>query len=202
MSKQLETRVSSGEQQRYWDEAVGWTATQPIPESQNPYFNGMAAIIRALDEEAMADAETGEAELSWPETFPFANFADYLASRVYFVIIETRATLSKTLQIFDAINTAGMDLNGGDVFKIRYYEYLRKMEKAPESVFIEIDEIYQLIDQQNRSLGRTWPTYQVVDVLSLAQWVTTIKAGRRRQLELTGWAGGFSGSDGMLFDTG
>ena len=182
LCKQLETRVSSGEQQQYWLEALGIDSTRPIPESRNRYLRGMSVIIRALEEDSATDGEKDDSDQPWTKTFRFAEFANYLSTRVYFVVIETRATLSKTLTIFDAINTAGMDLNGGDVFKIRYYEYLRKMEKAPESMFQDIDGIYQLIDKENRSLARTNPAYDVVDILTLAQQVLIPRFGLPLQL--------------------
>ena len=80
----------------------------------------------------------------------YSAFTDYLVKNVYFVVIETRAGLSKTLQIFDSINTAGMDLNGGDVFKIRYYEYLSTLKGQPEEVFGKIANLYTKIDQLNK----------------------------------------------------
>jgi hypothetical protein len=50
-------------------------------------------------------------------------------------VIETRAGLSKTLQIFKAINTAGLDLDNTDVFKIRLYEYLSETTENSDDMF-------------------------------------------------------------------
>ena len=83
--------------------------------------------------------------------FDIEKFYDYLFSSVYFVVIETYAGLSKTLQIFDAINTTGLDLNGGDLFKIRMYEYLTEKKHEDEKAFERISEIYQLIDEKNKN---------------------------------------------------
>jgi hypothetical protein len=88
---------------------------------------------------------------------------------VYFVVIETRATLSKTLQIFDAINTSGMDLNGGDVFKVRYYEYLRVTRNVEENEFVRISGLYQAIDERNREAGQT--ICGIEEILSLEQHI-------------------------------
>ena len=86
--------------------------------------------------------------------FDVEKFCDYLFSRVYFVVIETYAGLSKTLQIFNAINTTGLDLNGGDLFKIRMYEYLTDKKNEDEKAFERISEIYQLIDEKNKQAGK------------------------------------------------
>lgn len=85
--------------------------------------------------------------------FDIEKFCDYIFSSVYFVVIETYAGLSKTLQIFDAINTTGLDLNGGDLFKIRMYEYLTDKKNEDETAFERISEIYQLIDEKNKGAG-------------------------------------------------
>jgi hypothetical protein len=66
------------------------------------------------------------------------------------VIIETSAGLSKTLKIFDAINTTGLDLNGGDIFKIRMYEYLTTKKGYDKTAFNEISELYGKIDRKNK----------------------------------------------------
>jgi hypothetical protein len=80
------------------------------------------------------------------------KFIKHLLSNVYFVVIETRAGLSKTLQIFNAINTTGLDLNGGDIFKIRMYEYLRDKKGKDETAFDEISRLYHTIDEYNSKL--------------------------------------------------
>ena len=85
--------------------------------------------------------------------FEEENFILHLLENVYFVVIETRAGLSKTLQIFKAINTAGLDLNSTDVFKIRLYEYLSKNSNNND-VFESIDKLYEKIDIQNNHFGR------------------------------------------------
>ena len=86
--------------------------------------------------------------------FDINKFCGYLFSNVYFVVIETYAGLSKTLQIFNAINTTGLDLNGGDLFKIRMYEYLKDKKNEDETAFDRISEIYELIDEKNKQAGK------------------------------------------------
>lgn len=83
------------------------------------------------------------------EAFNMYDFADYILNNLYFVVIETKATLSKTLQIFDTINTAGMDLNGSDLFKIKIYEYLKREKGFDDSIFEKINELYKKIDVIN-----------------------------------------------------
>ena len=80
------------------------------------------------------------------------SFIKHLYSNIYFVVIETNASLSKTLQIFDAINTTGLDLNAGDIFKIRMFEYLNKNGNN-DSVFSEISKLYEKIDTKNKVIG-------------------------------------------------
>ncbi len=94
-------------------------------------------------------------------TFDFEKridlFCDYILHSLYFVVIETTAGLSKTIQIFNTINNTGLDLNGSDLFKVRMYEYLTDYLGEDESAFDKIQEVYQLLDSMNKKHGR-WVT--------------------------------------------
>ena len=82
------------------------------------------------------------------------NLAEYILKKIYFVVIETKAGLSKTLNIFNTINTSGLDLNGGDLFKIRMYEYMTDRLNYDQTAFDEISKIYGLIDSLNKQNGQ------------------------------------------------
>lgn len=139
----LETKVNNGLQNDYLRQAVISNVLEGGGNSLNPYLRGLQLII---DEFKIYDSEENE------NVFVYEEFANYVLNQIYFVVIETRAGLSKTLQIFDSINRAGMDLNGGDVFKVRYYEYLRQYG-ADESIFNQISDLYQSIDLKNKDYG-------------------------------------------------
>jgi hypothetical protein len=159
--RRLTTAVSGTIQQTYLQEALdGSYVDEDESEAElNAYRRNLRTISAMLAEDDQFCREQEAAK----------GFAAYLISRVYFVIIETRASLSKTLQIFDAINTSGMDLNGGDIFKIRFYEFLRERKSAPESIFDEVCGLYERIDQGNKDRKREAVTME--DVLSLAQQI-------------------------------
>ena len=70
---------------------------------------------------------------------------------VLLVVIQTNAGLSKTLEIFNIINTTGLDLNGADIFKIRFYEFLTNMREENQEVFDKVSELYEEIDRRNRT---------------------------------------------------
>jgi hypothetical protein len=140
----LSTRVNNGKQQLYFQEVI--TSDLTINnETLNPYLKN-AYLINELIEEQTKDEE------GKPLPFDIDKFVRHLLSNVYFVVIETRAGISKTLQIFNAINTTGLDLNGGDIFKIRMYEYLRDKKGKDERAFDEISRLYYLIDEHNAKL--------------------------------------------------
>ena len=165
LANRIETKVSSGEQQRYLREVLEADHRNLPAETQNPYLQVVPLMQQLLDE---ATVDSGE-DCSPGPPLDIERFAAYLLGRVYFVVIETRATLSKTLQIFDAINTSGMDLNGGDVFKVRYYEYLRVTRNVQETEFERISGLYQAIDERNREAGRT--ICAIEEILSLARHI-------------------------------
>lgn len=145
-----------GTQQDYLAAALTASAPTSIQDNNNLYLINLNLILGLLNEDEDLEPKDD------------ASFLQYLTSQVYFVVIETRAGLSKTLQIFNSINTAGMDLSGGDVFKIRYYEYLRERENAGEAIFENISNLYTSIDKANREDdSKIW----LENVLNCAKWV-------------------------------
>jgi hypothetical protein len=193
IDNRLETAVSSGQQQRYLREALEADLQNSPDETQNPYLRMVSVIQQLLLEVEENGGGDGVSEANVP--LNVERFAAYLLSRVYFVVIETRATLSKTLQIFDAINTSGMDLNGGDVFKVRYYEYLRVMRNVEETEFDSISKLYEMIDLRNRESGRI--VCNIEDILSLVRHVLVARHGMQNVLHDYGAAVFFN----RFFDT-
>jgi uncharacterized protein with ParB-like and HNH nuclease domain len=144
----LETRVNNGEQQKLITEFLNLSFSDILEtNSQNRYVIN-ARLINSFIETELREEEDGQ-----KINFSIDSFINHLLSNVYFVIIETHAGLSKTLQIFNAINTTGLDLNGGDVFKIRMYEYMRDKQKFGEEAFELISALYAKIDSENKSKG-------------------------------------------------
>jgi hypothetical protein len=137
----LSTKVNNGVQQEYLTQALE-SPLDPEGAEVNPYLRN-ALMVREIYYEFVRDDE-GTVILTDPK-----SFYDFLAGNLYFVVIETRASLSKTLQIFNAINTTGMDLNGGDLFKLHFYEYLTRNRGYSEDVFEDISSLYQKIDNYN-----------------------------------------------------
>ena len=153
----LTTAIGGGTQQDYLDKALTTVSPEVEGDVQNRYLENLKLIIAHLrDDEALETADD------------FAAFYDFVTSRVFFVVIETRAGLSKTLQIFDSINTSGMDLNGGDVFKIRYYEYLREKEGHCEGIFDSIAHLYNIVDERNKGFGEE--KLRMEGILDYAKW--------------------------------
>lgn len=143
----LETRVNNGEQQKLVKEFLNLSFEEILEvESQNRYILN-ARLIHNFIETELKEEDGEQIE------FSIDSFINHLLTNVYFVVIETHAGLSKTLQIFNAINTTGLDLNGGDVFKIRMYEYMRDKQKFGEEAFELISQLYAKIDSENKSKG-------------------------------------------------
>jgi hypothetical protein len=135
----LSTEVNNGEQQLNLQELISQTDFDIIDDnSLNKYIINGQLISNLVENHIEKDI------------FNIDNFVKHLFSNVYFVVIETKASLSKTLQIFDAINTTGLDLNAGDIFKIRMYEYLNKNGENKQA-FNEISALYEKIDFKNKS---------------------------------------------------
>lgn len=142
----LKTDVNSGKQQENLEELINLTSLENITNGElNRYIENAILIKQVLFENIKQSDEDNT-------DFDVNKFINHLYSNIYFVVIETKASLSKTLQIFDAINTTGLDLNAGDIFKIRMFEYLNKDGKN-DSVFNEISKLYEKIDAKNKEIG-------------------------------------------------
>ena len=165
----LETRVNNGIEEKYLTEMLSLKSLDNIQNRQdysiNKYLQNLA-IVKDCFENNTCD-EYGN-ELS---SFDITAFVRYFQNSIYFVVIETVAGLSKTIQIFNSINTAGLDLNGNDLFKVRFYEYLHDMRNQGEEAFNEIGEIYKKIKDKNdayfKSTGHN--AIDIGNVLSIYQ---------------------------------
>ena len=120
----LETRVNNGKENDYLVEMLSLENIDEVKIIDDSTPNKYLKNIHIIDEifvEHTADDEQQELPL-------FSNnieeFINYFLSDINFVVVETLAGLSKTIQIFNTINTAGLDLNGNDLFKVHLYEYL------------------------------------------------------------------------------
>ncbi|MEY4603134.1 MAG: hypothetical protein RIT43_426 [Bacteroidota bacterium] len=162
----LRTDVNNGVQQAYLEEMLR-DALPKEHDELNSYKRNLKMISELFDEQ-LPLAEDGI-------HFDIDDFFDYLTSRVYFVVIETRAQLSKTLQIFNAINTAGLDLNSGDIFKIRMYQYMTQYQHAGKEVFEKISRLYEKIDLRNQQCGTV--VTDIRGILKLYQYMLISKHG-------------------------
>jgi len=143
----LQTKVNNGKQQDDLNELINSKSLDNLNKSDlNKYFNNALLIFQILEEQTKKENEDDP-------SFNLSSFLEHLYSKIYFVVIETKASLTKTLKIFDAINTTGLDLDAGDIFKIRMYEYLNK-DGSNDSVFNEISAIYEKIDTKNKLANR------------------------------------------------
>ena len=161
----LETRVNNGEQQKYLNDFL--TNENTLESSDlNIYYNNSLFIKELLSIELKDESDK-------IIQFDIGDFVDHLISNIYFVVIETYAGLSKTLQIFNAINTTGLDLNSGDVFKIKMFEYLKDKKGFDDMVFNDVSNIYERIDILNRKHGEK--VTDINEVLSIYQFILISK---------------------------
>lgn len=163
----LNTRVNSGQQQAYLEEIISGALTFN-DETLNPYLRNAYTIIELIEEQI-------KDEDGIIPVFNISKFSHYLLSNIYFVVIETQAGLSKTLQIFNAINTTGLDLNGGDIFKLRMFEYLRDKKGEDETAFEKISHLYHTIDTHNARLK--YKASDIRDILGIYQYILIAKYG-------------------------
>ena len=171
----LETKVNNGTQQKDFNQLLSFNTFEEYNSNLNTYVNN-AIYIRNILIELIAEGQK-VSENETEEPFNADDFTNYILSKIYFVVIETHASLSKTLQIFNAINTTGLDLNGGDIFKLRMYEYLcdhnkEINEETKIKFFEQISGLYETIDTKNKEFG--WVT-DIFGILEMYKYILVAK---------------------------
>lgn len=167
----LKTRVS--EQQNNY--LYNYLHTD-IKEYNNRYCDNAQIVVKTIEQFLENQDEYFR--------FDIDVFCNYLFSNVLFVIIETSAGLSKTIQIFNTINNTGLDLNGSDLFKIRMYEYLRDIKGEDETVFEQIQNVYNLVDVNKEKYGLS---YGMGTMLDLYKNILITKYDLNNSLYAFGW---------------
>lgn len=159
----LATKVNNGKQQDYLEELINSNLELIDKSILNPYLKNAFLINENIGEQIKD--EEGKVLAS----FDIERFSEHLLGNIFFVVIETKAGLSKTLQIFNAINTTGLGLNGGDIFKIRMYEYLKDKKGLDDSVFNGISNLYFKIDENNAKLNDN--NTNITGILGIYQYI-------------------------------
>ena len=142
-TNKLRTVVNKGAAQECWDDYCDWAVGKNVSKEAvavNAYIQAAIYIKSWID------------DLRKEQEFDESALREFIKSELRFVVIETQAGISKTLEIFNVINTAGMDLNASDIFKIRFFEYLYR-DGGDDDYFQQISECYRQLENRNRSLG-------------------------------------------------
>lgn len=158
----LETQVNNGKEDSLLRELCSLTDVNDFDEHSSNIYIRNAGIIKSIFQQSITNDDGSINKL-----FSIDSFLDYLFNDIYFVIVETVAGLSKTIQIFNTINTAGLDLNGDDLFKVRFYEYLHDKCGASEDAFNKIGDVYKKIKTINDDWRASNPNAGY-DVVSMA----------------------------------
>lgn len=140
-------------------------------ESQNPYLRNAKIIWGLIRELASLDQDDESVAVEEQVIASFSErFLKFIENELKIVVIETHAGLSKTLKIFNTINTSGLDLGSEDLFKVRFYEYLKDCQHKGDNVFDEISQVYERVEEYNKkpyaktylNMGSILSTYQRV----------------------------------------
>ena len=164
-TRKLRTVVNKGAAQQSWDDYCDWVEGKSVSKEAvavNAYIHAALYIRSWLD------------DLRKEQEFDEVALCEFVKSELRFVVIETQAGISRTLEIFNVINTAGMDLNASDIFKIRFFEYLCP-DGLDDNLFQQISDCYREIEDRNRSLGMH--VIGMDDVLACFQRVIVAKFG-------------------------
>lgn len=180
----LETRVNNGKEYKNLSDMLALDNLDEIQKTDtfviNKYLENIQTIKEIFDE-LTKDENGQEISLFYDN---IQKFIQYFLNDIYFVVVETLAGLSKTIQIFNTINTAGLDLNGNDLFKVRFYEYLHDKKNMGEEAFNEIGEIYKEIKEKNDEWRKkhNWDVITIDTVRSIYKYYIISKYKLRTSL--------------------
>jgi len=96
----------------------------------------------------------------------YTELKNFVLDNVYFVqLVTEEMDLSEVVSVFNTINTTGLDLNATDIFKVRYYDYLRGIDDIrgindTKNRMEKINSCYKLIEKSNNELGKDGRTDQ------------------------------------------
>jgi hypothetical protein len=183
--KWIDSDVNRGQQSKNLKEVL---LNNNLDNELNKYAENYKLLQKYFEQNISFDEDEGE------KRFNENDFITHLLTNLYFVVIETKAGLSKTLQIFNVINTTGLDLNNTDIFKIRLYEYLSNNGDNKE-VFENIDKLYEKIDIYNMDAGNK--VINMNGILGIYKSFLISKYG----LNMTLWRMATSTFFEQLFDT-
>ena len=142
----IRTLVNKGKAQEEVDELLN-SSLETISHSDtsdNAYLRNACFIYTKFMEMTLSNDDSENSDDISPNAFK-----DFLENNIRLVVIETHAGLSKTIQIFNIINTTGLDLNGSDIFKVRLFEFLTTKRDAPQNIFDDISDLYAKILNNN-----------------------------------------------------
>lgn len=89
-------------------------------EINNQYYKNLYWIKTKLDVYKKEDKISDSIEF-------YEGLKDYIFDNIYFVkLVTVGLPLPQVVGIFNTINSTGLELNSSDLFKLQYYEYLRK----------------------------------------------------------------------------
>ena len=116
-----------------------------------------------------------DSKLREVKNFDVKGFVDYIFNRIYFVVVETKASLSQIVKIFNSINTAGLPLSSGDLFKLQMSEYLKLKSNenlTQDQAFVKVDELYKKITEENNVHKKE---YTILTILRYYQYFLIAK---------------------------
>ena len=167
----IETRVNNGKEETSLEQMLLIDDLNNIQNHENFVSNNYLRNLQIIKETFLENTKDEDGNTISLFSDNIQKFVDYFLNSIYFVVVETLAGLSKTIQIFNTINTAGLDLNGNDLFKVRMYEYLHDYKNQGEEAFNEIGNIYKSI----KDLNSEWRKNHDWNVVSVEQVRTIYK---------------------------
>ena len=112
---------------------------------------------RYLDNAKILKASLEELE----QDYTADKITESVYQKIYFVELITKdIPLPQVVGIFNTINTTGLVLNCSDIFKLQYYEYLKKAYPDTDNIMSSICEVYENVNKENKDMSNILDIYK------------------------------------------
>lgn len=126
---------------------INYEEIEMIESSNNRYIENTKILKHSVEE--------------LEQEYPVDKIISAIDERIYFVELVTKdIPLPQVVGIFNTINTTGLDLNCSDLFKLQYYEYLKKTYPEEVNWMRLICNIYEKVNKEKINMNNILDIYK------------------------------------------
>lgn len=128
--------------------------------TENNIYLRNLSLLCYFYKEVFAEYDKDDKDYIWTKEFA-TNLIQKIKEHIYFVELDTKGLpLPQVVNIFNTINTTGLELNSTDLFKLNYYEYLKKDFENNDEWMKKITDCYNALEAENYKMDEVLDIYK------------------------------------------